>query len=110
MGNKDVGQITLFLQLYQKVEYLRLNGNVQCRDRLIADHHLRIDAQCTGNANTLTLTARELMGIAIHVLPAHIDRFQQIADDFALLLLVLDTVMAQRISKRLENRKGWIQR
>ena len=48
------------------------------------------------------------MGIAIHVLPAHIDRFQQIADDFALLILVLDAVMAQRISKRLENREGWI--
>ena len=38
MGNEHIGQIQLILQILHQVQNLCLNGHVQSRDRLIADH------------------------------------------------------------------------
>ena len=57
MCDKEVSQTSLFLKFFQKVDYLCLNGNVQRRDRLITYDEIRVYSQCTGNTDTLSLSA-----------------------------------------------------
>ncbi|MNL86121.1 hypothetical protein D3C87_2146960 [compost metagenome] len=38
MGNKNIGQIQLLLQLVHQIQHLGLNRNVQGGDRLIGDN------------------------------------------------------------------------
>ena len=61
--------IDLILQIAQQVEYLRLNGNVQSRCRLVCDYQLGVARQCHCNHYALTHTARQLMGV--HAVYAH---------------------------------------
>lgn len=37
MGDKDIGKSNVLLQLFQQVQDLRLNRNVQCGNRFVAD-------------------------------------------------------------------------
>ncbi len=57
VGDKEIGQVTLFLQALEQVDDLRLNRNVQRGDRLVADDELRVQRQGAGNADTLALAA-----------------------------------------------------
>ena len=61
--NEKVRRAGLLLNILHEVHHLRLNGYVQCRDTLIRDDQLRVHDQRPGNADTLPLTAGELMGI-----------------------------------------------
>ena len=42
VGNKQVSQLILLLQIFQKIDDLCLNGHIQSRHGLVADHELRI--------------------------------------------------------------------
>ena len=69
MGNEHVGQLLLLLQLLQQVDDLGLDGNVQSGDTLVTDDELGLHSQGAGDGHTLTLTAGELVGIAVqHIL------------------------------------------
>ena len=65
VGDEDIGQAHLPLQLAQQVQNLRLNGNIQRGNRLIADDKLRIHGQRSGNADTLPSPAVQLVGIGV---------------------------------------------
>ena len=64
MGDKQVGKIQLLLKLLQQIDNLGLDGDIQGRNRLIADDEFGFTAG-PGNANTLTLAATEFMGVTI---------------------------------------------
>ena len=64
MRDEEIRQILLFLQLRQQVQDLRLDGNVQRRYGLVADHERRIQSQAAGDADALALAAGELVRIA----------------------------------------------
>ena len=64
VGDEKIRQVALFLQGFQQVDDLRLNGDVQRGDRLIADDELGVQGQRTGNADTLALAAGELVRVA----------------------------------------------
>ena len=63
MGDKQIGKVPLLLKLHHQVQNLSLNGNIQCGDRLIAHHQLRVQNQRPGNADTLTAAAVQLVGV-----------------------------------------------
>ena len=42
MSDKQISQIHFFLELHQHIDYLGLNGHIQCGDRLITDDKFRI--------------------------------------------------------------------
>ena len=65
MRDEQIGQIEFFLQILQQIDDLRLNGDIQRRDRLVSHDQLGIGSQCTGKSDTLTLSARKLVRIAI---------------------------------------------
>ncbi|MCG3773866.1 MAG: hypothetical protein JW395_0682 [Nitrospira sp.] len=64
MGDKQVGQLESLLKLFEQVDDLRLNRNVQRGDGLVADNEGRVGRQRSGNADALPLAAGELMRVA----------------------------------------------
>src|SRR5690606_22231667 len=52
---------SFFLYAAQEIQYLRANGDVECRDGLIADDQFGIGGQRPGNVQALTLAAGKLM-------------------------------------------------
>ena len=77
MRDKEVGQPHLLLQILNHIDDLRLNRDIQRGDRLIADDELRVHSQRTGDADTLTLTARELVRVAVGMLTVQANTLQQ---------------------------------
>ena len=60
VGDEDVGEAELLLQVGEQVEDLGLDRDVQGRDRLVADDQLRLERQGPGHADPLPLPAGEL--------------------------------------------------
>ena len=63
MGDEKVAQfLNAVLELFQKVDNLRLDGNVQRGDRLVADDEGGVAGKGARHADTLALAAGKLMG------------------------------------------------
>ena len=88
MGDEQVGQAHLLLQVLKHIDHLGLDGNVQGRDRLVADDELWVDRQGAGNAHALPLTAGEFVGVAVGVLAVQAHALQQGNDAVVSVLLV----------------------
>ena len=80
MGDEEVGEASLLLELLQKVDDLSLDGHVQSRHGLVADHQLGVDRQSAGDADSLALTARELVGVTLVVVVAEAALLHEIDD------------------------------
>ena len=63
--DEDVRQAELLLQVAQQVDHLGLDRNIQGRDRLVAENHLRPHRQSPRDADPLPLAAAELVGLTI---------------------------------------------
>ena len=57
MANKKYCYIVFFTQIMKQLEYLLLNGDIQCGGRFVANKKFGTDYHCRGNDCTLTLTA-----------------------------------------------------
>ncbi len=55
-------------QLEQQVQDLRLDRDVEGRDRLVGDHQARVGGERAGDADALALAAREGVREAVHEL------------------------------------------
>ena len=78
--DEDVREVELRLERAEQVEDLRLNGDIQRRDRLVADDQLRIQRQSACDPDPLPLAPRELVRIAARVLGAQPDDLQELSD------------------------------
>ena len=57
VGDEKVCQVELLLEVFQKVDDLRLDRDVESGDRLVADDEQRLDRQRPRDADALPLTA-----------------------------------------------------
>ena len=87
VGDKQIRGTELVLQFLEQVQNLGLNGNIQSGNRLVADNQLGLQRKSAGNADTLTLTAGELMRIAVDVLGVQSNDVEKLADALNALLL-----------------------
>ena len=78
--DEDVGEPEVALQVLEQVEDLRLHGDVERGDRLVADDQLRVDSECAGDADPLPLPAGELVREAVVVLRVQPDDVEQLLD------------------------------
>ena len=76
--DEDVGQAEVALQVLEQVQDLRLHGDVERRDRLVADDQLRVDRERAGDADALALAAGELVREAVVVLRVETDDLEQL--------------------------------
>src|SRR5690606_17701246 len=62
---EEVGEAEPFAQVLEQVDDLRLDRDVERRDRLVADDELRLERERARDADALPLPARHLVRIAI---------------------------------------------
>ena len=65
MRNENKRNAKFALQFHQQVDDLRLNGDIERRNRFIADDQPGVDDQRARNADTLALPARKLVRVAV---------------------------------------------
>ncbi len=61
VGNEQVGEPELLLQLLQQVDDLCLDGDVQGGDGLVADEQVRLEGEGSRDADPLALSTGELV-------------------------------------------------
>jgi hypothetical protein len=82
VGDEDIGQRELVLQVVEQVHDLRLNRDVECRDGLVGHDQPGVERERARHADALALTARELVRIAIVVLGREADDVHQLLHAF----------------------------
>jgi hypothetical protein len=65
MGDEEITETQPFLKVFEEVQDLCLNGDIQGRDRLIADKQGWADTEGPGDSDSLPLSATELMRITL---------------------------------------------
>ena len=88
VGNEQISKAHLILQFIKHIDDLCLDRNVQSGNRLVTDNELGIHGHGPGNADALTLTAGELMGIPVGMLGVQAHLAHQLQHPFFPLLLV----------------------
>src|SRR5205814_1102475 len=63
------------------------------RNRLVADHELRVEGEGPGDADALPLATRELMGIAACIVAAQAHRLEEVADPLVAHLPVAPAIL-----------------
>ena len=85
MGDEQIGQAKVLLQLLNQIQHLALHRNVQGAHRLVAHDELGLQGQRPGDADTLALAAGKLVGKAQGVLPGQAHIVEQIIGLFLAL-------------------------
>src|SRR6266487_5740824 len=67
VGDEQVPQIELVAQRLEQIDDLRLDGDIERRDRLVADKQLRSRRQRSGDTHPLALPAGEGVRVAVEV-------------------------------------------
>ena len=78
MGDEQIGQPQIVLQLPQKVEHLGLDGDVESGNRFVADHEAGMKRQGPRHSHPLPLASGEFMGESVGVArvePHHLEEF-----------------------------------
>ena len=78
MRNEQVRQPEFLLQVFEQIQNLRLNRNIQRGDRLVADDQLRLERERPGNADALPLPARKLVGVAVYIAAGEADEVHEL--------------------------------
>src|SRR5580658_318363 len=96
MGDEQVTDRELSLQVAEQVEHLSLDGGVKRRNRFVADDDRRPRPERPGNRHSLALPAGELERPALPVLVGQPDQGEQFADPLSARVpaRVLPTVKA----------------
>ena len=96
MGDEDVRQVELVLDVLEQVDDLRLDGHVQGRHRLVADDQLGLQGERAGDADALALATGELVREAVVVLRVEPDQLEQLLDPLLRAALRGDALDLQR--------------
>ena len=80
VGDEEIGEAELLLQVLQQIDDLGLDRHVERRDRLVADDQLGLDRERARDADALALAAGELVRIAAHVIGLQADGLEQLDD------------------------------
>ena len=78
VGDEEVREPELVLELGEQVDDLRLNRDVERRHRLVQDHQLRVQGKRASDADPLALAPGELVRKAVRVLGAEPDGAQKL--------------------------------
>ena len=66
--NEDIRQSHILLHIFQEVDNLRLNGNVERGNRLVADDEFWFQSKRRSDTDTLALTAGKFMRVTVVVM------------------------------------------
>ena len=111
VGDEQIRQVPLFLQLHHQVEDLGLDGHIQCGDRLVAHDEGGIQDQRPGDAHPLAAAAVQLMGIEVESPLRQAHHVHGVPDLLLELLLApADLVDLQRLGDDIADGHAGVQR
>lgn len=96
--NEYISEIHVALQIFQQIYYLCLNGHVERRNRLVADDKTGLQGKRARNADTLTLTAAELVRISFKVVSLQAALLHRVENVLPVLLSWHYIVLPHRFS------------
>jgi len=108
-ADEEISEMKALLELFQQVDDLSLDGDVQGGDGLVAHEEIRLESQSAGDANALALAAGELMGVAVGEDRVAHDQAQRL---FRLLLSLFapgDPVDLHGLGDDLAHDHSWVQ-
>ena len=108
--DEQVRQVELVLQIHQQVDDLRLNRHVKGGHRLVRHDQFGSDGERARDADPLSLTAGELVGIVVHLLGPQTDPLEKSGDPVLLLGAVSHAVRAQWLRDEVAGREPRIER
>ena len=108
--DEEVREAEVPLEVLEQVEDLRLDRDVERRDRLVADDQLRAQGERARDADSLALAARELVRIAVREARVEADDVEQLADADAAVAARADPVHDQRLADDVSDRHPRVER
>ena len=81
MRDEEKGGLRALLDICQQLHDLILNGHIQSTSDFIADEHIGINQQGTGNSCPLTFSSTQLVWQPLSKLRCQTNRSQQVMDD-----------------------------
>src|SRR5260221_275814 len=110
VSDEEVRELELVLQLLEEVDDLRLDGDVEGRDRLVGDDELRLDREGAGDADALPLTTGELVRIAVREVWVETDDLQELLHALGLRLAAREVMHLERLADDVADGHAWVQR
>ena len=80
VGDEEVGEAELVLELLEQVDDLRLNRDVERRHRLVADEKLGVQRERTSEPDALALPTGELVRVPVRRILGQADRRQELVN------------------------------
>ena len=65
VGNEQISQVEFFPQVFQQVDDLGLDRNIQGRNCFITDDEFGVQGECPGDSNTLPLASAHFVGVTV---------------------------------------------
>src|SRR5713226_8844074 len=109
MRDEELGELELALKILEQVDDLRLNRDVQRRDRLVADDQLRIERQRPRDSDALPLAPGELVRVPVVEVGVEPDDLQQLLNAIVELASSHDAEVDQRLGDYVADRHAGIQ-
>ncbi len=110
VGDEEIGQPEIVLQILEQIDDLRLNRDVERRDRFVANDEVRLDGEGTRDADALPLPAAELVRIAIGVVGIKPDDAQQLLHPLLARLALRQAVNRKRLRDDAAHRHTRVER
>jgi hypothetical protein len=109
VGDENIREVELLLEVFEQVQNLCLDAHVQCADRFVADDNFGVDRECAGDADPLALAAGELVWIAVRVTGVQPDDVQQLLDAVFAFLAARDVVDVERLTDDVADGESGVQ-
>ncbi len=108
--DEQIGEVELALQVLQQVDDLRLDGDVQGRNRFVANDEGRVDRQRPRDPDALPLAARKLMRVPVGEVRVEPHQTQQLLDASVAVARRPHPVVVQGLLDDVAHRHAGIQR
>ena len=96
--DEEVGELELLLELFEQVDHLRLDRDVEGGDGLVGDDEVRVGRESAREADPLALAARELVRVAGGRVGGQADGLEQLAHPLPRPGPAREAVRAERLA------------
>src|SRR5260370_24241432 len=109
MTDEDEREVEFSLQIPEKIEHLRLNGNVKGGDRLVGNDEVWFERDRARDSNSLPLATGQLMREMASEAAAESNKIQGLGDT-SVALLALNAMGNEGLGDDLGHSGSWVQR